>query len=201
MSDFELLEDTLDAIESDLDFDQELAAMFEDDERRSPVRRPARPVRRPVPTGRGTGYYKPRIPNQNVTQQQLTAALAKISKDVKANAVGVKTVGGRVDTLAAEQKRQADLLRKEVADRKKDAEKMKQNLQLAALLPLLSSKSITVTEETEIGGAKVPANTKLSVAPDGIGALLPLLLLGGDGLGGGDGSSTLLLALAVSGGL
>jgi hypothetical protein len=201
MTDFDLFGDTLAMLESDFELDDDTLAFFEDDEARRPTPRRAPTKRRPVPAGKGSGYYKPRVKNTNVTQQQLTAALAKISKDVKANAAGVKTVGARVDSVVAEQKTQAAALKKEIADRRKESDKLKQNLQMASLLPLLTSKSITTTEATEVGGAAIPAGTKLSVQQGGAGALLPLLLLGGDGLGGGDSSNTLLLVLALSGGL
>ena len=49
------------------------------------VIRPCSPVRFRIggsPAGKGSGYYKPRVKNTYVTQQQLTAALEKISKDV-----------------------------------------------------------------------------------------------------------------------
>lgn len=195
MSDYDLLEDALESLESDYEFDQELNSFLEDDERRRPVRR------RPVPTGKGAGYYRPRVENKVVTQAQLQSALAKISKDVKANAAGVKAVGARVDTLAAEQRKQGEVLKKEAADRRREMAKLKSNLQMSALLPLLMSKSITVAKEATIDGTTIPAGTRLAVAPDTMAMLLPLLM-GGDGLGGGgDSSNTLLLALAVSGGL
>lgn len=195
MSDYDLLDDALESLESDSEFNQELDAFLEDDERRRPAHR------RPVPTGRGAGYYRPRVENKAVTQPQLQSALAKISKDVKANAAGVKAVGARVDTLAAGQRKQGELLKKEAADRRREMAKLKSNLQMSALLPLLMSKSITVAEEATIDGTIIPAGTRLAVAPEPMAMLLPMLM-GGDGLGGGgDSSNTLLLALAFSGGL
>lgn len=195
MSDYDLLDDASEALESDYEFEQDLAAFLEDDERR---RRAVR--RRPVPTGRGAGYYRPRVENKYVTQAQLQSALGRISKDVKANAVGIKSVGGRVDAVAAEQRKQGELLKKEITERRKDLAKLRSNIQMSSLLPLLTSKSITVTEADTIGGTPVPAGTRLAVAPDTLSTLLPLLLTG-DGLGGGDSGNSLLLVLALSGGL
>ncbi len=197
MSDYGLLDAALEGAESDYEVDQELTAFLESDaERRKPV------ARRPVPTGRGTGYYRPRVPNNFVTQAQLQAAMARIGKDVKANAAGIKSVGARVDAVAAEQRKQSETMRKDTAERKKELAKLKSNMQLAALLPLLTSKSLTIANSADLGGTTIPAGTKLSIAPDGIGLMLPLLLMGDGGLGGGgDSGNTLLLALAVSGGL
>lgn len=195
MSDYELAED-YESFETDLEFDEELEALLEDDEARKPQRR------RPVRTGRGTNYYKPRPSTQYVTQAQLQSALSKISADVKANAAGIKSVGARVDTVRSDQAKLTALVKKDNDARRKELAKLKSGIQMSSLLPLLTSKQITIARETDIGGTTVPAGTKLSVAPDGISALLPMLLLG-DGLGGsgGDSSNGLFLALALSGGL
>ena len=184
------------ATEDDDDIDDALEALLtEDDEARR--RRGRR--RRPVRTGSGANYYRPRPQRQYVTQPQLQSALARSEKDVKANASAIKTVNGRLGSLSSDQQRHASLLKREVAARKKETEKLKGNLQMATLLPLLSTGgSVTTTTATEIGGATVPAGTRLQTAPDSFSALLPLLLLG-DGLGGGgDSSSGLLLALVLS---
>jgi hypothetical protein len=194
MADYELLESDLEMFESDEALDEALSAFLESDEAR-------RPRRRPVPTGRGAGYYRPKPSSGGVTQAQLQTALGKISKDVQANAAGIKTVGARVDSLAAEQKKQGDLLRKEIVERRKELGKLKSSLQMSSLIPLLMSKTVTVTNATTIGGAPVEKGTKLLIAPDTLGALLPMLLMG-DGLGGGgDSGNTMILALALSGGL
>ncbi len=195
MNGSESLEDALEDIESDYEFEQEVAGLLEDS---------GEARRRPVRTARGAGYYRPRTQNRYVTEAQLRTALAKVSRDVKTNAVAITAVGKRVDTVLAEQRKQTDLLRKEIKDRKTEEAKMKSNLQLTSLLPLLTSKSITTVAADTIGGAPVAPGTKLAVSPDSLGLLLPMLLLG-DGLGGGgsggDGSNMLFLALALSGSL
>ncbi len=200
MTDYDTLED-FESAESDYEFDEELESLLlEDDEAR---RRRAR--RRPVRTGRGAGYYQSRPSGKYVTEAQLKVALAKVSKDVQANAAGIKSVGARVDSVAADTRKLGELVKKEGVERRKDLAKLKNSMQMTSLLPLLTSKSVTVARDTQIGGTDVKAGTKLSVAPDGIGLLLPLLLLGdgfgGGGSGGGDSSNTLLLVLALSGGL
>lgn len=197
MSDYGVLEN-LEDIESDHELDEELALLVESDEEA----RRARIRRRPVRTGTGSGYYRPRPNNRFVTQAQLQAALAKISNDVKANAAGVKAVGVRVDAVAAEQRRQNDAAKKEATKRREELSKLKNGLQMSSLLPLITSKSIEVAETTDIGGTRVEKGTRLQVAPDTLSTLLPLMLFG-DGLGGsgGDNSQSLLMVLALSGGL
>jgi hypothetical protein len=194
----ELLEDELETTEEvgDYEFDDELAALLEEEDEEARVRR------RPVRTGRGADYYRPRVTSRYVTQAQLRSALAKISKDVKANAVAIKTVGRRVDSVAAGQKKQARQLKRDLA-------KMRNSVQMAAILPLLTAKTITVTNDTTIGDTPVAAGTKLAVAPDTLTALLPMFLIGEGGYGtsanaggaGGESSSMLFLLLALTGGL
>jgi hypothetical protein len=202
MSDYALVEDELEAMESpgDYEIDDELAMLLEaDDEARRRGRQ-----RRPVPTGKGAGYYRQRPSTQYVTQVQLQAALEKISKDVKANAAGLKTVGSRVDTVAADQKKHAEVLKKESTDRRREIARMKSNAQMSAILPLVMQRSITVGSADTIGGTTIPAGTKLSVAPDPLAALLPMFLTSGNGSSnssGGDNSGMLLMALALGGGL
>lgn len=190
----------------DEDFDDELAELLEDDDEARRRRRRRSRRRRPVRTGRGRGYYRPRTqPGKTVSQGQLQASLTRVQKDVRANAAAIKTVNRRVDGVSAEQGRQAAALKKEVVARKKETDKLKNNLQLATLLPMLSSGStVTVTEDIKgtapaDGGAApilIPKDTKLQKAADSFSSMLPLLLLG-DGLGG-DSGNALLLAIALS---
>lgn len=191
-----LIEDSVES--DDYEFDDELAALVEEDEETR--RRPA--ARRPVRTGQGAGYYRPRPSTRYVTQAQLQAALAKIGNDVKANATGIKTVGVRVDAVSADHKKQAEILKKEIVQRQKDMAKLKSSLQMSALLPMLTSKTVTVPAGSDIFGTATKEETKLVVAPSPMTALLPMLL-SGDGFGGGSGdsSSMVFMALALSGSL
>lgn len=195
MSDYELQEDDLETYleDDDSDLDDELLELVELDAEARKRRR------RPVKTGQGAGYFRPRPATAGgVTQVQLQAALAKVSKDVKANAAGIKSVGARVDAAAAAQRRQAALAKREAARRKTEMTKIKSSLQMAAILPLITAKSITTTQEA--GG--IPVGSKLQVAPDAMTAMLPMML--GDGFGGGSGGDStnmMFMALAMSGGL
>lgn len=206
MNDYELLEDLGD-LESDDEFEDAIAEFLaEDDEAR---RRGTR--RRPVRTGRGGTYARQRPTSRYVTQAQLQSALAKVSKDVKANAVGIKTVGARVDAVKADQEKQTALLKKETTERRRESAKLRNSVQMGALLPILTTKTITVEPGQTI---PVKETTKLVVAPDTLGLLLPMMLFG-DGFGGGGGSgsdgsggyggdnnmSMMLTVLALSGSL
>lgn len=195
MSEYDTLED-LDTFDSDDEFDEAFAALIDEDEEA------ARRRRRPARTSRGQGYYRARPTNRYVTQAQLQAALAKVGKDVKGIATSVSAVGARVDTVKADQAKQLAMMKKEAAERRKDTAKLKSGMQMAALLPMLTSKTITVKAGTEVGGTKVTEDTRLAVAPDSMAMLLPMLMMG-DGFGGGSGgdsSNMLFLALALSGG-
>ena len=189
----------------DEDFDDELTALLEDDDEARRRRRRRSRRRRPVRTGRGSGYYRPRTQTgKTVSQGQLQASLTRVQKDVRTNAAAIKTVNRRVDGVSAEQGRQAAALKKEVVARKKETDKLKNNLQLATLLPLLSGGS-TVTVPADVTGKDaagrdtilIAKDTKLQKAADSFSSMLPLLLLG-DGMGGGDSNNSLLLALVLS---
>jgi len=85
---------------------------------------------------------------------------------------------------------------------------MKNNLQMAMLLPMLTApKALDVPDGSVLSDSEgkvthtFSTGTKLAtVKDDSLSMMLPLMLLG-DGLGGGDSSSMLLMVLAMSGGL
>lgn len=202
----ELLDD-LDAMDYDED---DVFEVFEDDEEDEDLaerRRRRRPRRRSAPrTARGKYSGIRRPSSRYVTQIQLQTALAKVSTDVRTNGVAIKKVNGRVNTLSSEQGRQAAALKKEIKERKDENAKLKNNIQMATLLPLLTKKSLSATTAADtVGGVPVPAGTRLATEGDGLSSLLPILLLSGSGgsggLGGGDDSNMLLLVLALSGSL
>jgi len=80
---------------------------------------------------------------------------------------------------------------------------------MLALLPLLTQKSLTTSQNIDAVGndgkptsTVIPAGTKLALSPDSIGAILPLLLisggLGGASSGGSSDNNMLLLVLALT---
>jgi hypothetical protein len=142
-------------------------------EARPPRRRPAPG---PVRTAPRQSAYSPRPSGTTapVTQQQLQAALARVSQQIGVNSNAIKTVDGRVRGVVAEQGRMGGALRKEIADRKKDAEGLRRELQstreLSALIPLVAP----------------PGTTLGNLAP--LAHLLPSETFTGGGGGGGSGS-------------
>lgn len=101
--------------------------------------------RPPVKTSGGGNTYRPRPNNNYVTQAQLQAALGRVSGQINTNSTAIKTVDGRVRGLTAEQVRVTGALRKEIAERKKDAEAARRELQstreMAAILPIVAGKN------------------------------------------------------------
>lgn len=115
---------------------------------------------------KGRGYANPKIEKSFVTQQQLTAAMARVGSDIR----GLTT---QTKALAKSQTRM-----------RRDTE---QSLQMMMLLPMLM-RPPTVTLTVAAGG--LPVGTQLLAGgQDSTSMLLPMLLLGGMG-GGGFGSSS-----------
>jgi hypothetical protein len=167
--------------------------------------------RRPRPhTASGRNAYSPRPQANYVTQDQLRTSLEKVSEQIKANSTAIQTVNNRVEAVAADQAKQADAIRKEMAERRKQDDSQRrdvnQKLQLLTLLPFIS-KPATKEIRTRVSGEDQDRTVKVLVEDDDtFSQLLPLLLiggLGGSGLGGSgsDGSSDssmpLLLLLAL----
>ena len=102
--------------------------------------RPARPVRtaprQSAYRARPTGTAAP------VTQAQLQAALARVSQQIGVNSNAVRTLDGRVRGAVAEQGRMGAALRKMTADRRRETDGLRRELQssreLSALIPLVA---------------------------------------------------------------
>jgi hypothetical protein len=158
-------------------------AYDENDEGYDEAVRSRRPMRRPpVSTAGRRNAYRPRPDTGGVTQAQLKAALERVSAQIGTNSKAIKTVDGRVRGIASEQTRMTSALRKEVADRKKDGEVMRKEIQsakeLSVILPLIAKDNPVI----------------------GLLALSGGLGFGGSGSGGGDSTGNLLvLALALGG--
>lgn len=103
-------------------------------------RRPS-PVR---PSGGKTTYSPPRSAggDRPVTQSQLKEALSKVSQQISLNSNAIKTVDGRVRGLGEDQKKLGAFVRKESADRKKELEAVKRDLQqtkeMSAIIPMVT---------------------------------------------------------------
>lgn len=126
------------------------------------------------PSGGRNAYAPPKSAGSDrpVTQSQLKEALGKVSQQISLNSTAIKTVDGRVRGVSEDQKKLGAYVRKETADRKRELEKVKSDLQqtkeLSAIIPMITS----------------------NMAPGPIPTLAPLLhLLPADTLGGGSSST------------
>jgi hypothetical protein len=164
--------------------------------------------------GRGGNVSRPRggrltgpQPQQGyVTRNEFNAAMEKVRSELAAASSGLRTLEGRVNTLGTGQER----LMKEAAARKRENEGLRRDLkstrELAAILPLISSNTKTIT----IKDGKGNALDVLAPSGNSLSAILPLLLLsggdstsgsGGSGgiFGGGSDNNSLLPLLLISG--
>jgi hypothetical protein len=159
----------------------------------------------------GQSSYKPQPSNDlYVKKSELARTVMELEKKIKTVFDGVTKVNSRVNAVAQQQERHALAIKKESAKREKDIKDICQKLELLTLLPLVTgTTSKTITQDVRDGlavGDKV-----LLDSGNSINTLLPLLLLGGCGggdVGGGGlgwggegGTSSLILLLALSGGL
>ena len=159
----------------------------------------------------GQNYYKAPVPPALVTQEQLKKALELVQKDVRANAAAHKALEGRVTTVQSVQARHTKELAKQNATNANQAKaltrvraELKKARETSLIMYLMSRPKGTspATADQDLGaGVTVPKDHKVLVAPakdDSI--MLPLLLMGGLGESDG-GDNSLLMALAISGGL
>lgn len=202
----ENLEAILEALESDesdeIDESDESDELAERRRRRHRGHRPR--------TASGRGLVPPRPQAGYVTEARLEAAMAKVGAQIKTNSDAITGVNARLGTLSGYVSGQSTKLKKESEERKKDVSGLRNNVQMAALLPLLSKPS-TKSINQKIEGTELEANDKVLVDKgDSLTALLPIIMLGGmggssDGSSsgsaggfGGDSSMMLVLALALS---
>ena len=145
---------------------------------------------------------------------QLQALATRVDGRLKQLDTKTGVLERRINTVNTEQGRQAAAIKKEITARMKEAKEQRQIIQLLAILPLISrpsSRTLTadIQDADTARTVDLKKGDKVLIDTDGIGALLPLLLIGGLGggsgglgLGGeGDSSSLLILALALSGSL
>lgn len=99
----------------------------------------------PVRTPTRQSVYKPRqpAPTGYVTEARLQAVVGRLDAKVTVAANAIKTIDGRVRNVMTEQGKQAAALRKEIADRKKDADRLRADLkstrELGALIGLVAA--------------------------------------------------------------
>ena len=203
------------ALESDEMFesDESDEAYDESDElaerRRPGGRRPPRIT--PGRTGTGAGLFRPRPTNgaKYATQAQLEAGLARVGKQISANSESIKKVAAQANKINSELGAATNRLDKQVSELKKEVKKQAETSLLLALL----QKQPELEIKTQPVVVPPPAGSQAGTLPtvgEAVGTvtvkkqsnLLPLILLSGSGgLGGGDSSNMLLLALAFGGSL
>jgi hypothetical protein len=131
-------------------------------------RRPARPA----PRASGASAFRPRPgagASGPVTQAQLEAALARVRVEIRANATGIKTLDGRVRTVAADQAKFEVATKKQVDKLRAD---LKMDQTLSALIPLFTAPDRTTGK------------------PNRFASVAPLLHLVGPDLAGSVGSGS-----------
>jgi len=163
---------------------------------------------------RARPYYMPRPLSNFVTQPQLQGALARVRNDVGRNARAITAVNTRVNGLQAISTRHGRELVKQRSVNAQQAREiarvrtdLKNGLKKAQdnnmMLFLLTRPKATaaVGAGASVGTAPIPADHKILIQPEKDNTLLLALALSG-GLGGDGGDSNMLLmVLALSGGL
>jgi hypothetical protein len=209
----------LDYVDSDLDLDDDddleaigslLSDLGEDDDygekkKRKSGRAPAR--RGKAPAGTGKGLYKTPASKEYVTQAQLRASLAEVTKNFEKTAAGVTKLDADVTALASRLAK-ADAVNEgqttALGKLKKDNDKTKEFFLFMSLLGGFKKVKATEDIKNASGTVIVPKDTELPFAPAGdkIDKLLPLMLLGAGGNGNGGGGmfdNPLMLVLMLDG--
>ncbi len=164
------------------------------DEARRRRRRPRRI--RPGRTASGKGLFPRRASsNRFVTQAQFAASVKETSKQIRDNGMAIKRVSAQASKVTTDLAAATSRLDKQVGEVKKEVKKQSE---MTLLLTLLQKAPEL---EARTGADPVQAGNVLnSVQVKKQSNLLPLVLLSGSGgLGGGDSSNLLILALALGG--
>lgn len=177
---------------------------FEVDESdESDERRRGRPRRPPVRTAKRGGAVPQRPAAGFATKAELSATANRLDARIATNSTAIKTVEGRVNSLASD-----------VAKLRSDAGKSQGGINdvrnMAMLTPLLSTqKTVTTTEAS--GG--IPAGSKVVVdSGDSFSKMLPLLMFSGafggsstssggqssGGMFGGDSGGIMMVAMMIA---
>jgi hypothetical protein len=192
------------ALESDEAYDESDEAYDESDElaERRRGRRVPRisPGRLPSPGG----LVRPPAPTGNVvTRAEFNASMARIDKKIETNAEAIKKVTAQSNKINTELGAVTSRLDKQVGELRKE---VKKQAETSLLLTLLSKPpGIKVTPQKvqfqDTSGTTKEVEVVGKVEVEKQSNLLPLVLLSsqGGGLGGGDSSNMLILALALSG--
>lgn len=197
------------ALESDELFESDEAYDESDEFTERRQRRNGRPPRiTPGRTGTGSGLFRPRpAPGSNaqyVTQAQLEAGLTRVGGQISANSEAIKKVADQANKINSELGAATSRLDKHVGDLKKEVKKQAETNLLLTLLqkpPALKTTPVTIRHPDPADPNKIVESKVVgTVEYEKQNNLLPLVLMSSSGgLGGGDSSNMLFLALALSG--
>ena len=174
--DREQLEAILESLESEAEPEQDGEAAGSRSRGRSGYRGQTGPRTAP-----SAGSYRAPTQNTYVTQKELQENIQRVDAKIATNSDAIKAVNARVGTLDTDMSRLATALKKETEERKKQVSTLGNNVQLSALLPLLTPQK---TKEIKADDTNTGLSKGDKVLVDGsssLTALLPLILLGGMG--------------------
>jgi hypothetical protein len=131
---------------------------------------------------------------------------ASVGDGSGSNGSNGSAVGAASDMATRQQLRQlsqvTDRLSRDSRRLARDLSAVKNNLQMSALLPMLMNQKLVTTnaQNTSFPGLTIPIGQEFDFKPaDTLTELLPVLMLGGLGDGGGLGGSNMaLMALAIA---
>lgn len=179
----------------------ELESLLDDIDLGEFEERTARRPRTTVRTPSRQSSFQPRQTASAATQTQVQSAARNLDAKIETLSNAVKAVEARANTLAAEQDRSTTALRKEIADRRKASDGVRGDLQqtkmLALLLPMLTQNTVPAADAN---GQPIQVVTQ---SQNQLATFLPVLLLMGGGMSGGDpskgpmGDSTSMLMLLL----
>ena len=174
---------------------------FESDESDELAERRARRVPRinPGRLSKPGGVVRPPAPTgTHVTRGEFNASIGRIDKKIETNVEAIKKVTSQANKINAELSSATSRIDKKVGEVGKEVKKQAETSLLLTLLSKAPVPKVTTATVQQADGKQVDVVTKIETPPQN--NLLPLVLLTSQGgLGGGDNSNMLLLALALSG--
>jgi hypothetical protein len=191
MNEFESALESDEFLESDeSDESDEFGEFGESDEARKKRKRI-----NPGKTARGTGLVRQRPAPRFVTQAELTGALERVGKQIAANSDAIKRVATQANKITSDIAASSNRANKQVGDLKGEVKKQADTSLMLTLLQ--GAPALQAKQGKDDAATKEILNRIEAKKPD---MMLPLIMMSGSGgLGGGDSSNMLILALAMSG--
>lgn len=152
------------------------------------------------------GLVRPPAPvGKVVTHAEFNAGMARVDKKIELNTEAIKKVTTQANKITSDLAAATTRLDKQTAEIKKEVKRQSETALLLTLLnkpPAIKPTTQKITATPSGGSTAVDVDVVTKVEYEKQNNLLPLILLtqsGGSGLGGGDSSNMLILALALSG--